>query len=1027
MQKYKLYKTVALSDTHLSDDASTASTSTIVGETNSTLLHSYNNENRLSQKQRNLLVDVLIKEAINDTGKLVNEDFDNLSRKICDLFPTETKPTYYIPYVPKENSAFSKPISAKGKLIDNKPISAKGKLIDKYRNLQRIYKYIDNVEKIDNKDDTQQSREAKESFKWLKENSEPWSDVSFHWKRSYILRKSKDTKTVAEYMNDWPILSHNDALILIEEDFNSEHTCGNALLGNWEEYFNKIVTVKKQQEKSLELINLLNTEVVEDARTVIQFYILANFLPPRARIQKKKGYNWKPSTEESKESFIHRVNTVSEVHISIDKKREKATKYGVTVQPYVLAVGPDLNNIISSYLVIDRNVYKVQSMLKAIDICFKTYRALHLQYPLECEQIWLFLQKAIYGISTPCDKKIPICRDSKVKMFICPSCKLQFKVQKHLFLHMKWKHSYDSVFHCRQGQCDRMYSNIYSYQRHMLMKHVSDFNAPLNESDKIPFHSTSVNNAVFSCENVFIEPKFADNSGRLEKDSSIINTTLEMFSKVLHTSALQFVSKLYSQYNLPRNIVQQFVNDVSLMFSNASQNILQCKLFSISESEKSSDLIEIQNMISLLQEPFHMFETEHARFKYFQESGTFVKPESFVIDDEPILANTDNRIQFDNKKHMASFICPSLTLKAFLELPNVFQNITEYVNSLTSKTSISNIVQTDLWKNILITSKTSISNIVQTDLWKNILKHFPAKIVFPISLYFDDFELNNPLGTHAGTYKVGAVYYSIPCLPPQYVSQLENIFLAQLHHTADLQKYDNTRVFSRLLRSFKQLEQNGIVISVDNLETNVYFIVILILGDNLGIHKMFGFHESFNSNNYCRFCRASKTVAATQITEHDATIRTVENYNVDLYDNQCGIKDDCIFNELQHFHCVLNTGVDIMHDIYEGICRYDIGHILSYYIYEKRYFTINHLNHNLKCFNFCNENKPPLISEVQVKKKYIMFSASEMKSFIRVFGVLIGEFIPVNDLVWDLYKLLRQICEIVEQNLTIFMKKDILL
>lgn len=68
-----------------------------------------------------------------------------MSRKICDLFPTETKPTYYIPYVPKENSAFSKPISAKGKLID------------KYRNLQRIYKYIDNVEKIDNKDDTQQS------------------------------------------------------------------------------------------------------------------------------------------------------------------------------------------------------------------------------------------------------------------------------------------------------------------------------------------------------------------------------------------------------------------------------------------------------------------------------------------------------------------------------------------------------------------------------------------------------------------------------------------------------------------------------------------------------------------------------------------------------------------------------------------------------------------------------------------------------------------------------------------------------
>lgn len=73
-----------------------------------------------------------------------------------------------------------------------------------------------------------------------------------------------------------------------------------------------------------------------------------------------------------------------------------------------MVVGLDIKNITSSYVIIDQNLYKVPSVLKAIDICFKVFHVLHVQYPLECEQIWLFLQKAIYKISTTWDKKIPI-------------------------------------------------------------------------------------------------------------------------------------------------------------------------------------------------------------------------------------------------------------------------------------------------------------------------------------------------------------------------------------------------------------------------------------------------------------------------------------------------------------------------------------------------------------------------------------------------------------------------------------------
>lgn len=38
--------------------------------------------------------------------------------------------TYYVPYVPKENTP------------TKKPIGAKGKLVDKYRNIMRLYKSL---------------------------------------------------------------------------------------------------------------------------------------------------------------------------------------------------------------------------------------------------------------------------------------------------------------------------------------------------------------------------------------------------------------------------------------------------------------------------------------------------------------------------------------------------------------------------------------------------------------------------------------------------------------------------------------------------------------------------------------------------------------------------------------------------------------------------------------------------------------------------------------------------------------------
>lgn len=64
-------------------------------------------------------------------------------------------------------------------------------------------------------------------------------------------------------------------------------------------------------------------------------------------------------------------------------------------------------------------------------------------------------------------------------------------------------------------------------------------------------------------------------------------------------------------------------------------------------------------------------------------------------------------------------------------------------------------------------------NFVQGSLWKSKVQLYPGKILIPYFIYIDDFELNNPLGTHTKVHSICGIYYSFPSLP-NVNSKLEN-------------------------------------------------------------------------------------------------------------------------------------------------------------------------------------------------------------------------------------------------------------
>jgi len=146
------------------------------------------------------------------------------------------------------------------------------------------------------------------------------------------------------------------------------------------------------------------------------------------------------------------------------------------------------------------------------------------------------------------------------------------------------------------------------------------------------------------------------------------------------------------------------------------------------------------------------------------------------------------------------------------------------------------------------------------------------------------------------------------------------------------------------------------------------------------------------------------------LRENTDLIRTVIDYTNHCKEKIFGIEEECIFNSIPSFHVAKNFSVDPMHDLLEGVCRYDIGKILKNFIVTTKLFTLQIFNERLRYFKktLFGENIP-VITQKLTEKEYLIISASEMKYLVLNLCLIIGDLIPLNNDVWELYLILRQI------------------
>ncbi|XP_036320474.1 uncharacterized protein LOC118734989 [Rhagoletis pomonella] len=583
-------------------------------------------------------------------------------------------------------------------------------------------------------------------------------------------------------------------------------------------------------------------------------------------------------------------------------------------------------------------------------------------------------------------------------MPLCTECEISFSCITSLFHHLTLQHNsrQNDTFRCKESNCYRTFMSMTKFRKHLVTFHV------------IPIKSTQINRNLSQQKYIATE-KLESLSTKLDSQDET-NTEQPYNAKDnnndngnegLHTVFFKYTAKLYADHRLPRIFVQETIESTKQLFEE-----ILCILKKDIENEMKSSNIKHDLKRKILSKfdnttlPFTNFATEHLRFKAFRESGFFIKAKEYIVGDRVDDKLNNGIIQKKIVEVTAQCIPMRETLGKFLSIPGVFKSVHNNYCNLMSNDKI-------------------ITNFVQGKLWRNKVKSFsPHKIVLPLFLYFDDFEINNPLGSHSGIQKLGGLYFSIPCLPPEMNSLIENVFVAGLCHSQDRVVFKNHRIFHIFIDELNYLESKGIEIETEKGIQRVFFVLGLILGDNLGLNAVLGFSESFNANFYCRLCSLSKS--EIQFESREKKMR-LESYERDVMLNDAkktGIKERSVWDGVQSFQSVENYAVCFLHDGFEGVLKYVMAQILHYYCSElkptSQRLSIDVVNGRLKSFDYLHSNisnKPPIISEKELRSKHLSMSGAEMQNFVYIFAMIVGDLVP-HDNVWQLYLQLRKITEL---------------
>lgn len=459
---------------------------------------------------------------------------------------------------------------------------------------------------------------------------------------------------------------------------------------------------------------------------------------------------------------------------------------------------------------------------------------------------------------------------------------------------------------------------------------------------------------------------------------------------------LKLFASLLKSGKVPMSTSNQIMSDVKTLMSIV---VRSCKEFSIkviqSSLEKDGKLRKLNQLDSYLT-VFDKLNSKYKLDKYFLEQG-------FMIPAKEIVLDTD--LGFSRSKD-------GYRRQRYRPITVQYVPIRSSIAQLLAKPGFYSLLQNRKHHNgeyYTHFREGSYCNSMAINLRDTIF----------ISIYYDDAEVANPLGSKKGKHKLANFYFSIIDLPAHMLSSIDNTVLLASLKSEDLKFCTANSVMQIVVDELQDLRQNGINIVHNGEQISLKVILAQVCGDNLGLHSILGFSEGFTANFPCRMCKMHRNECQLATTENQEKLRSVINYRNDLIVNNfsaTGLNFESVLNELPYFHVTNNFVFDIMHDVLEGVGPDLILCVLNSFL-TRKIIKLDKLNYRIDSFDFGRhylKSKPSEIKSNYLKGETLTGqNASQSLCLLLFLPVLIGDFVPHSDKVWQVYLLFVEVLNII--------------
>lgn len=504
-------------------------------------------------------------------------------------------------------------------------------------------------------------------------------------------------------------------------------------------------------------------------------------------------------------------------------------------------------------------------------------------------------------------------------MFLCFKCNQEFRLFSRLISHYRFTHSHEQGFFltCSVEGCEKQYHNVDSYLKHVKRKHKLFYQRHFSKY-RDENRSGDIANCLTEVHEMDDE-LLQDNIGTEE---------IQDFSQVDFKRKFGiFFIQLRESYKLPSNVLPVIINEILDMISHHQASVSKSMDSLLADYDLGGNLVDrlrqILNEKSEIENALNNLDSEYKINKFARFSLNYVKP----IEYRP------ERNQNDTYQYV-----PILeTIKNLLDHDDIFAYV---LNNHKSTDGI-------------------LRDFCDGDIYSAnpLFRENPNAI--QIMLFFDEFTAANPLGHQVKNYKIAGFYMLLGNLPPKFRSQLHCIQLVALCQSSLLKRNGFSKILEPLINDLKLLENDGIVVSKDQIDHRLLGTVSVVIADNLGAHGLGGFMESFTTLRNCWFCFIDKHHMQNKLDCQNLHMRTVQMCNaqtriVEDDPSLCsvyGVKFSSPLNELRHFHVISGMPSDIAHDLFEGVVCDVMTNVIKYCV-SQDFFRLEELNEAIMQFKF---------------------------------------------------------------------------